>query len=483
MPGVNGTRRWTLLLAHVLVACGGQAADVFVDLRTDLDPRLEFASVETVIRSGEATVSSRARANERPDDFLIGVRVARFTALPTGESSVVVRLLEEGGAEVARGEATLSISGDAAVTVVVRRSCRDVVCPEPGGSVGLTACLAGRCVSPECAAGDRTRCPHTTLSPEELFASQAEAVCSTIEACFGAAAHDLRFDHDSCERYQARETGTTVAVVEDLIARGTLAYNGVAAAACIDAIRAGSCVPTLRTADYYEECGATFEGLVPIGGECTVDVECAGATYCHLEAACPGECRAFGTAGDGCRGTRECSPLLRCLGGVCRPPLLDGETCDRAAVNGGCAGGSLCLAAGVCVRPADAFTQLEGERCEPMRDALCARGLACDLGRTGVGVCVPVVGPGEPCSRTLPDVCPRGERCDLELGSCRPLPGEGEGCFEEARPQELPCAPGHACDGGVCVPEIPAGGECTEGAACSTRTCAGGRCDSGAGCR
>jgi len=143
------------LAALVLLAgCGDDGALLVVDVRTDLVPAADFASVETLLAGSPFTASTEARRVATGDlagaDFIAGERVAEFDGVASGTAYLRVKLLASDGTTVLSRDLAATVEGDIAVTVVLTRSCSGVLCPQPGDPASHTACEGGGCVDPRC---------------------------------------------------------------------------------------------------------------------------------------------------------------------------------------------------------------------------------------------------------------------------------------------------------------------------------------------
>ena len=164
----------TLALALALSAgCAEGQSALYVDVRTDLSPGNEFASIRTEI-SREPFEVSGATSEDAVDafarseaDFVAGVRVADVESVAPGTRYVRVSLLDDRGDAVADRTSIVDVRGRVAMITVISRACRGVECPIPGGDPSLTTCVGGRCETPAC----------TPLTPE--------ACAETPTACVG----------------------------------------------------------------------------------------------------------------------------------------------------------------------------------------------------------------------------------------------------------------------------------------------------------
>jgi hypothetical protein len=181
-------------------------------------------------------------------------------------------------------------------------------------------------------------------------------------------------------------------------------------------------------------CAAIWEGTVPAGGACGLDVEtfvCAPGTACTLDLSFCGSCETILDVGATCRVGEEgvdgaCGPRAECG---------DDDVCvDRPDVAEACAsGGPPCTLPARCV---------EGVCRHP---AIVAVGDACDSQRR----------------------CPYGARC--ASGMCVATTSRGAACAAS-----FECDTGLFCGGGVCSPVI------VDGACVVDEQCASGSCEAGA---
>lgn len=165
---------------------GGGGHDLAVDLVTDYVPLREFRIARTDLLDERPDPSMPMRALRSAEhaargegDYVSGVRIAELDGLPSGTYHVRVLLIGDGGA--AEGLAQIALDSDRAVTVVVTRSCRGLVCPGPGDDPSLIACVGGRCVAPECT----PESPETCMSMCRTDADCAAGVACAVGRCEG----------------------------------------------------------------------------------------------------------------------------------------------------------------------------------------------------------------------------------------------------------------------------------------------------------
>ncbi|NIS33673.1 MAG: hypothetical protein GWO04_28600 [Actinobacteria bacterium] len=127
-----------------VLSCGTETATLRVDLRTDLEPRVEFDTIELQV-DDETVVMDAAPEG----DYLAGIRIAEIDGVRTGSRELLLRLTRT-GAEIATRRAIVAVSAPGTlVTIVVSADCVSRVCPGPGDPANATECDFGGCVPPE----------------------------------------------------------------------------------------------------------------------------------------------------------------------------------------------------------------------------------------------------------------------------------------------------------------------------------------------
>lgn len=458
-----------------LSACDGDDSALLVDLRTDYVPGLDFVTVEvSATPAGATTELPSSRTVSTRDSFLpVGSRVAEYRGIPAGTTSVRVRLRSRSGAFVGEGRVVVDIQGQNGVTVVISRSCMDIVCPldDPGA----TACYGGRCVTPDCRPGDMTTCGEAECSADTectpsascgigrcvdgvCFADRDDSACGAMEicdpatGCVGAPVEDAGMPDTSIPDAptdarmpldratfleQAREATCGISIA--CSNRGGIGalFLDIACHSRFTNVFAEVAVPWLRIGP-----GSGFDETAALA--CLAELEAYDDCIVPLPEVCLDAIPGTLPNGSPCGTQTECvsgicvSPAPECNVGTCVPAAGMGETCDAVSR---CARGLFCApGTGTCAGYADA-----GEECSTMA---CQRGLVCDGGSCRAG---PVL--GEAC--TIPifgaDPCVDGNRCSG--GACVTPAAPGEACG--------PCPGGTRCDAGLCRLTTGPGGRCT----------------------
>ena len=156
-----GSRRHgvvTIITIAALCACSESKGSLVVDLRTDLGPGREFASVRQVVIGPMLSDTSDVVASPSAD-FVTGRRVGEYRGLTQGRYAMTTQLLDTGRRIVAQRVTDVMVNGDVAVIVVVARNCRGAVCPGATDAPSATTCAGGRCVDPTCSSVDPSTCP------------------------------------------------------------------------------------------------------------------------------------------------------------------------------------------------------------------------------------------------------------------------------------------------------------------------------------
>lgn len=147
-------------------------------------PTLNLLVSERSCPVGATTVLRRKRRTH----YVSGHRVALFDGVEAGQQTIRVELLEANGRVVGTRTVAHSVTATTAVTVLISRSCRGVVCPS-SDDPSATECSGGRCVSPECGEFSSDLCPTQMCSTSDecsSLAACAEGICTAEGVCLFA---------------------------------------------------------------------------------------------------------------------------------------------------------------------------------------------------------------------------------------------------------------------------------------------------------
>jgi hypothetical protein len=238
-------------LLLLLSGCDAGAPSLLVDVRADYVAGIEITGIEAELEGRVMAVVVR-----RGDDLVNDTRrVASFEGLTSGTHSLAVRLLDSDGVLVER-DVSVDVRQPIGITVVFTRSCSAVVCPRADPTA--TACLAGRCVPPECTDGTQPICGEsevcTTASDCSSDVACAEARCEGGVCLF-------RGVDESCGTgmFCDPDRGCIDAPIEDGGVADSAADTGPidsGADASIDAADAGDAGCAACTATRYDEVGS-----------------------------------------------------------------------------------------------------------------------------------------------------------------------------------------------------------------------------------
>lgn len=326
---------------------------------------------------------------------------------------------------------------------------------------------------------------------DDVPAAYSQAVCDTLTRCAEPLLEVFLVGEDCVANTTARleeELSAWQAAIDD----GRVEYHGDQVESCLADVRARACE------DFNERgsgpCEQVFVGTTALGGDCTLDDECAGDAYCDFENACPGTCVELAGEGRSCNENDDCASGLTCSNatGACEQPGGAGDLCGMD--NPDCGLGYLCAGAnalmgepGNCRSYDEVFAGAEGDACDILAFELCQTGLVCQVDAFGVdGIeasCAANVGSAAACRLAVPDQCPDDEYCDVPEnmleGTCRPRPAAGEACGGS---DGNVCAAGARCNGGTCKALTELGGSCVTGDVCLSESCDGGQCVSRNSC-
>jgi hypothetical protein len=234
---------------------------------------------------------------------------------------------------------------------------------------------------------------------------------------------------------------------------GKTKFDGVAGAACLDAIEAYDCHVSTAI-DEPEACDRTAVGTIADGGSCNSSEQCASGTCTFTPAdcdrattCCAGACAPTRTTvaeGGGCMGaSQECDAGLFCDASatppVCKKRAASGQVCRNALP---------CLERLRCVRPVGAA---EGtcapypKHGEPCVGQLPFCDDSHDFCHPATSTCVARLAAGADCS-AAPDGCVTYAPCDPTSYRCVKQPALGQACTDE-----VGCLGGLDCINGTCA--------------------------------
>jgi hypothetical protein len=326
----------------------------------------------------------------------------------------------------------------------------------------------------------------------ELAGRLADAVCTGLEACMGPAIELLTLGEDCRGLFGTALQDAYVASIARSIEAGAITYDPVLGAACLQRLLDDVSKTPPACADLngaVESCKSALGGLANANEPCNSAFECGAGLACDTSVACPGLCRPLARLDEPCRTNNQCDSRdgLYCKlivddagteTGRCATLLPIGAACTRADT---CEPGAMCLG-DACRRLSDVFTAREGFACGYADgSSLCVPGLFCEFAGFGFGqaTCVQEKTPGAACKFSLPDACPAGHYCSVNLlntgGQCLALPGETQPCA--ANPMQAagfapPCASGLVCVNGLCQTRRRLGDSCGITEQCYSGFCA-----------
>lgn len=285
--------------------------------------------------------------------------------------------------------------------------------------------------------GDDTNNPNPTggsgtdgLALENLGAEETKVYCANMFSCCTSMEVDQLFqitggrptdEADCIAKFQMLNEGAIIANYQDSLDKGRIKYDAVKAAECMAAAKS-DCSSIYSLSIFGNDsaaCKATFVGLVPDGGGCLTNYECASPkTWCtgigpNGEL---GKCMTWAKAGEECLDEAICDDGLVCLyqpSGkyVCAAPLPTGQPCTGNS--GECISG-LCGATNVC------------EDLHPVGSA-CASTLECKDSYCDAQTmkCVALKAEGDACAHF--SEC-QSKTCDSTTMKCVPDPLEVPAC-------------------------------------------------------
>lgn len=377
-PGGSMPRRSFALFAalFVLPACGPGAPLVVVDLTTDLRPDVDFVRVRTEVSDepfeggGALRISQLDHLVRASEDYGGAVRVAEVPLMRAGVFYLRVGLLDASGRIRGQRLATVEVQGAKAVTIVIGSGCRGVVCPGDADDPEATACVNGACVLPTCVPEAPESCGPVTCTADSDCALGLDCQmpvcrsgsCLLIDACAGGDVCELGgcVPRPACGDGRCDSGTETPCGCDDC---------GSCPSGCGD----GVCGADESPSTCPEDCGppspACGDGVCEAGERCASDcastrpprcgdVGCTSCAECDLccdvgcgdgtcaagenvDCACPADCGACSTCGDGrcdrgeyCPG--DCTGPVVCNDGTCMDGM--GESCGTCQADCGWCG-------------------------------------------------------------------------------------------------------------------------------------------------
>jgi hypothetical protein len=298
--------------------------------------------------------------------------------------------------------------------------------------------------------------------------------CSVVASYLGS----------SCEDGVRQSFGEEVTAA---ITAGRIAYDEVAAGACVAGLAATDCLADQPSDATLSACLAALSGEVARGAPCAGTFECQeGVCPSTTGDACPTLCEPAAGQGEACSHlsgpTCDVRQGLRCSSGTCVVP---------AAKGGACVDNDGCQSSLVCVENACAPLRPTGGGCA--KDSSCAAGNFCVAGGDEGGVCEARLGEGGVCGRDVEDTsaafrhvqCLDGLACkgagltdggESVAGACAKPSDEGESCTVEPAGFQIfgtGCRGGLVCAAGQCAKPPAVGNPCSQHFLCD----AGAYCD------
>lgn len=417
-----------VMLAWLLPMGCETPRELAVGLQTDFVAGVEFDEVRVDLDGVEAALR---RVSAR-DSFARPTTLLERTGIAPGRRTIRLSLTLR-GAPVARRTVEIPFRERYLATVVITRSCREVLCPGALDPAGATECAGGVCVTPDCGTEGAPACPAPQCSGA-LPCPASSSPCAEATCVDGLCLELPR--EDGCASGEICVPGSGCVLLPSETPDAGLPPADARVVSC--------------TTD--DECVATAcERARCVDGTCTVTPLCALGESCCEGGVCAVDC-----ASATCAGQPAGTPCRASAGPCDVEERCDGvsPTCPPDAV---AAAGAECRAA---VDACDAPEQCNGTLPSCPDDGFASVGVSCPGGVcNGLGACGPCA-EGAPCATG--NACERGElRC-----------GSGTAVCAAAGPAD----PSTICRG--------AAGPCDEAETCGgATTCPPDRFVSGAVCR
>ena len=314
-----------------------------------------------------------------------------------------------------------------------------------------------------------TEAPPPPIAAKDFLGAYASTLCDHALRCAVVAS----YLGATCEAGVRQSFGEDVPAA---IAAGHLAYDEVAAGACVAGLAATDCLADQPSDATTSACLTALSGKVAKGASCAGTFECQeGVCPSTSSDQCPTVCEPVASKGEACSHlsgpTCDVRQGLRCSSGACVVP---------AAKGGACIDNDGCQSSLVCVENVCAPLRPTGGGCA--RDSSCASGNFCVAGGDEGGVCEARLGEGGACGRDVEDtsaafrhvqcldglVCKGGGLTDdgkSVAGACARPSDEGESCTVEAAGFQIfgtGCRGGLVCAAGKCARPPGAGSPCSQ---------------------
>jgi hypothetical protein len=266
------------------------------------------------------------------------------------------------------------------------------------------------------------------VAVDDFESELLDAVCTFAVTC------EEMPDRATCLAAKPFLNFDAFATLEVDVAAGTVTYDGQAARACIDVFKRFTSCKATQIGDAQVAlavCRRAFLGMVPPGGACFFNEECADRGTCSSTTCTTPEC---------CAGTCLARPAPIPVGSYCSNSVyeecVEGSVCSNAsnACEVPLAPGARCTASDTCVVPYE---------CRNIDPA------------TLVGTCTPPPETGQPCGMVgLSGSCnDERDSCDDVAHVCkRRIPAGGACTFR--------CVYYAECDGTTCVQRPGLGASC-----------------------
>lgn len=331
----------------------------------------------------------------------------------------------------------------------------------------------------------------------QIASDFAEAYCGLAARCFPPAFLNMNLGGEQCVmQLRAGVEDKDLLELQASVDAGRVIYDPDKAQACFAMLGTIACSAEASGAFDEGDCAEMLAGTVPAGGECGLDEECKGDTFCDKASGCPGTCVAQLAQGKACSDDEQCLGSLDCDGdtGTCETDGEDGDRCG-GGVAPDCGLGLMCVGddadtmqTGACKPFDEVFVGEADDVCDFDTGLLCQDDLTCVVTITGTGpgamanfACESPVAADAPCNFGVPSPCPSGQFCkgldlaggDVE-GVCTDFPSDGEPCGRE---YGASCASGFVCDADrLCHPIGRIGDPCVSDRGCASERCAQGTC-------